>query len=99
MGKMVRRTSRTESASRGGTGRPRHALVVPRLKRVEGQIRGITRMVQEDKPCREILIQVAAAREALRKAALMLVEDHLTRCVSSPDAASEMLDIFRTMRT
>lgn len=78
---------------------PRHAVIGPRLRRVEGQIRGITRMVEQDKPCREILIQVSAAREALRKAALILVEDHLERCVSSPEAASEMLDILHALKS
>jgi DNA-binding FrmR family transcriptional regulator len=78
---------------------PRHAAIGPRLGRVEGQIRGIRRMVEQDKPCKDILIQVSAAREALRKAALILVEDHLTRCVSSPEAAEEMLELLRALKS
>lgn len=81
------------------TSTPRHGEMGPRLRRVEGQIRGITRMVEEDKPCRDILIQVSAAREALRKAALLLVEDHLKRCVNSPEAAEEMLDLLKALRS
>ena len=81
------------------TSTARHADLGPRLRRVEGQIRGITRMVQEDKPCRDILIQVSAAREALRKAAHLLVEDHLKRCVNSPEAATEMLELLNALKS
>ena len=56
-------------------------------------------MVEEDKPCRDILIQVSAAREALRKAALILVEDHLKRCVRSPEAATEMLELLNALKS
>lgn len=56
-------------------------------------------MVEEDKPCRDILIQVSAAREALHKAALLLAEDHLKQCVSSPETAREMLDILHSLRS
>jgi len=75
----------------------RHAVIGPRLGRVEGQIRGIRRMVQDGKPCRDILIQVSAAREALRRVGLILVEDHLRRCVASPRAAAEMLDLLNAL--
>ncbi len=81
------------------TSTPRHADLGPRLRRVEGQIRGITRMVEQDKPCRDILIQVSAAREALRKAALLLVEGHLKRCVNSPEAAAEMLELLNALKS
>ena len=77
---------------------PRHGVIGPRLSRVEGQIRGIQRMVEQDKPCKDILIQVSAAREALRKVGLILVEDHLKRCVSSPEAGAEMLDLLHALK-
>jgi DNA-binding FrmR family transcriptional regulator len=79
--------------------KPRHGVIGPRLSRVEGQIRGIRRMVDGDQPCRDILIQVSAAREALRKVGLILVEDHLKRCVSSPAAAAEMLDLLHALKS
>jgi DNA-binding FrmR family transcriptional regulator len=56
-------------------------------------------MVDGDQPCRDILIQVSAAREALRKVGLILVEDHLKRCVSSPAAAAEMLDLLHALKS
>lgn len=58
-----------------------------RLKRIEGQVRGIARMVDEDKYCIDILTQVAAATKALQAVSLGLVEEHLGHCVVG--AASE----------
>ena len=52
-----------------------------RLRRIEGQVRGIARMVDEDNYCIDILTQVAAATKALQTVALSLVEDHLAHCV------------------
>ena len=58
-----------------------------RLRRVEGQIRGISRMVDEDTYCIDILTQVAAATKALQAVSLGLLEDHIGHCVV--DAAKE----------
>jgi DNA-binding FrmR family transcriptional regulator len=58
-----------------------------RLRRVEGQIRGIARMVDDDVYCIDILTQVAAATKALQAVSLGLMEDHLGHCVV--DAARE----------
>ena len=53
-----------------------------RLRRVEGQVRGLQRMVDEDRYCIEILEQVSAATRALQAVALELLDDHLAHCVS-----------------
>jgi DNA-binding FrmR family transcriptional regulator len=58
-----------------------------RLRRIEGQIRGLQRMVDEDKYCIDILTQVAAATKALQSVALGLLEEHLSHCVV--DAVAE----------
>ncbi|GAA2393798.1 metal-sensitive transcriptional regulator [Nonomuraea africana] len=55
-----------------------------RLRRVEGQIRGLQRMVEDDKYCIDTLTQVSAATSALRSFALSLLEDHLVQCVAAP---------------
>jgi len=52
-----------------------------RLKRIEGQVRGISRMVQEDTYCVDVLTQVSAATRALQAVALGLLDDHLDHCV------------------
>ncbi len=53
-----------------------------RLSRVEGQIRGIQRMVEEDRYCADILMQVSSAQEALRAVARSLMRNHLAHCAS-----------------
>lgn len=58
-----------------------------RLRRVEGQVRGVARMVEEDVYCIDILTQVAAVTKALQAVSLGLLEDHLGHCVV--DAARE----------
>ena len=57
-----------------------------RLSRVEGQVRGISRMADEDKHCIDILTQVAAATKALETVALSLLSDHLSHCVAQASA-------------
>ncbi|MGQ0631556.1 MAG: metal-sensitive transcriptional regulator [Sporichthyaceae bacterium] len=54
-----------------------------RLRRVEGQVRGIAKMIEDDKYCIDILTQVAAVTKAVEAVALGLLEDHLGHCVLS----------------
>ena len=53
-----------------------------RLRRIEGQVRGLHRMVEEDKYCIDILTQVSAVTSALQSVSLGLLEDHLGHCVA-----------------
>ena len=57
-----------------------------RLRRVEGQIRGLQRMVDEDAYCIDVITQVSAATKALQSVALKLMDEHLSHCVA--EAAS-----------
>ena len=63
--------------------------LLDRLARVEGQIRGVTRMVEEDRYCIDVLTQIEAAEAALNKVALGLVDDHVRHCMRSGRGASE----------
>jgi DNA-binding FrmR family transcriptional regulator len=54
-----------------------------RLRRIEGQVRGLQRMVDEDAYCIDVLTQVAAASRALQSVALELLGDHLSHCVQA----------------
>ena len=56
--------------------------VLKRLKRAEGQVRGVARMVENDTYCIDILTQVSAARAALDKVAIELMRDHATHCMT-----------------
>lgn len=53
-----------------------------RLRRIEGQVRGLQRMIEQDKYCIDILTQVSAAKSALESVALGLLQEHLAHCVS-----------------
>jgi CsoR family transcriptional regulator, copper-sensing transcriptional repressor len=69
-----------------------------RLKRIEGQVRGIARMVDEDKYCIDILTQVSAVTKALHAVSLGLVEEHIGHCVvgaasePNPELRAEAID-------
>jgi len=56
--------------------------VIKRLARIEGHVRGVRRMVEEDKSCPEVLLQLAAVRAALNKVGRMVFEDHVETCIS-----------------
>ena len=57
--------------------------VLKRLARIEGQVRGLTRMVEEDRYCIDVLTQIQATDAALRGVALGLLDDHVRHCMSS----------------
>lgn len=57
------------------------SALLRRLGRVEGQVRGIARMVQEDRYCIDVITQIAAARAALKRAEEELLRDHVATCV------------------
>ncbi len=59
------------------------AKILARLKRVEGQVRGLQRMVESDTYCIDVLTQVSAATRALQSVAVELVDDHLRHCVTN----------------
>lgn len=59
-----------------------------RLRRIEGQIRGIQRMIDEDEYCIDVLTQVSAAKSGLDRVALLLLEDHLGHCVAGAATAA-----------
>ena len=60
-----------------------------RLHRIEGQVRGIERMVDEDRYCIDILTQVGAVRTALESLGLEILEDHVTHCVHDALASGD----------
>ena len=58
-----------------------------RLRRIEGQVRGLHRMVEDDAYCIDVLTQVSAATKALQAVALGLLEEHMSHCVADAVAA------------
>ena len=85
------------------------ASSLKRLSRIEGQVRGLARMVEDDRYCIDIVTQIAAVRAALRRVEEEILRDHVAHCVEhairSGDAdeqrkkISELMDVFsRTER-
>ena len=76
--------------------------LIKRLHRIEGQVRGIERMVEQDRYCIDILTQIAAVETALEQVGAKLLEDHVTHCIAdaissgdeaaATEKANELLD-------
>ena len=67
--------------------RPDKAALLQRLRRIEGQVRGVAQMIEADRYCIDVLTQLAAIRSALDATALGLTEDHVHHCVAGAIAA------------
>jgi CsoR family transcriptional regulator, copper-sensing transcriptional repressor len=94
-----------EAAAEGGGGARRAAGVDPgikdrnlkRLRRIEGQVRGLQRMIDEDRYCPDIMTQIASVQEALRGVGRELMRNHLKHCTAAAvrqggDAAEPLYD-------
>ncbi|MFP5252193.1 MAG: metal-sensitive transcriptional regulator [Actinomycetes bacterium] len=72
------------------------ARLQARLKRIEGQVRGLQRMIEEDRYCIDVLTQISSVSRALQGVALTMLDDHVRHCVADaveagPDAADEKI--------
>ena len=67
----------------------RRKEVSDRLARIEGHVRGLRKMVEEEKTCPEILLQVIAIRAALNKVSRIVLEDHVETCLKDAAASGE----------
>ncbi len=68
---------------------PQKDALARRMKRIEGQVRGIAKMIDDDKYCIDILTQVSAATAALHAVSINLLEEHIAHCVVDASAAGE----------
>ncbi|CAB5106888.1 Repressor CsoR of the copZA operon [Olavius algarvensis associated proteobacterium Delta 3] len=79
-----------------------HPKVIARINRIEGQVRGLKKMVEEDRNCMQVLKQIAAASGALRSLGAVILEDHLKGCVATAmlneenesELITEVIEIF-----
>ena len=79
-----------------------HPKLIARINRIEGQVRGLKKMVEEDRDCLQVLKQIAAASGALRSLGAVILEDHLKGCVANAiqtqdnesELISEVVEIF-----
>ena len=68
---------------------PNKTALVNRLRRVEGQVRGVQKMVDDDRYCIDVLTQISAIQAALDKVALGLLDDHARHCVMGAEAGDK----------
>jgi DNA-binding FrmR family transcriptional regulator len=68
------------------------ASCLKRLQRIEGQVRGLARMVEDDRYCIDIVTQIAAVRAALRRAEEEILRDHVAHCVEGAIASGDKTD-------
>jgi len=66
--------------------------LVTRLHRIEGQVRGIERMIQEDRYCIDVLTQIAAVNTALESFAFTILDDHVNHCVAGALASGDPVE-------
>lgn len=78
--------------------------VINRLKRIEGQVRGIQKMVEEDRYCIDILVQISAIQAALKKVGFTVTERHVKHCVADAiqsgdgdETIDELLDVMKRL--
>jgi CsoR family transcriptional regulator, copper-sensing transcriptional repressor len=79
-----------EHATRGYSASKEQLL--KRLSRIEGQVRGVSRMVEEDRYCIDVLTQIGAAQAALEKTALGLLDGHARHCLAGEGAGPKGVD-------
>lgn len=63
--------------------------IAARLRRIEGQVKGIQRMLEEGRPCEDVITQVMAVRAALDKVALSVMADHMEECLAESISSTE----------
>ena len=69
-------------------------LLLNRLHRAEGQVRGLERMVKDDRPCVDVLTEIAAVHGALDRVAVALLEDHARRCLTTEVEQEAVGEVF-----
>ncbi len=73
--------------------------IVNRLSRLEGHIRGIKTMVQENRPCPDVLVQVAAVRGGLDRVARVILDEHLSQCITRAAAEGNIEEEIEALKT
>lgn len=76
--------------------------ILNRLKRIEGQVKGIQKMVEKDVCCKDVLIQVSAIRSAINKVGAIMIENYASNCLSLGDdlkGEEQLKELMKTINT
>ncbi|PSL44407.1 DNA-binding FrmR family transcriptional regulator [Salsuginibacillus halophilus] len=86
------------------TVQPNKQQLLNRLKRIEGQVRGVHQMIEDDRYCVDVLNQVAAVQSAMNKVAVSLTEDHTRHCVrqaiqegNGEESIEELMNVMKKL--
>jgi DNA-binding FrmR family transcriptional regulator len=77
---------------------PTKTACIKRLSRIEGQVRGLSRMVEEDRYCIDIVTQISAVRAALRRVEQEVLRDHVSHCVKHAMQSDDLADQDRKIQ-
>ena len=77
---------------------PQRESVIKRLARIEGHVRAVKRMVEEDTACPDVLVQIAAVRSALNGVGRLILEDHMQGCMVKAAQDGDFEDAFRDLK-
>ncbi len=97
-------TNKAQGSAEKQVVQPHKKKLLSRLKRIEGQVRGVANMIEDDRYCIDILTQITALRSALDAVSLNLFEDHAKHCVSNAvrlgdnSSIDELVMIIKRMR-
>ncbi|ACK42348.1 MULTISPECIES: metal-sensitive transcriptional regulator [Dictyoglomus] len=70
------------------------------LRRIEGQVRGLQRMIEEERDCKEIISQIAAVRSALKRVGILIVEEYAKKCIiGGENAESEISELLKDLQS
>jgi DNA-binding FrmR family transcriptional regulator len=69
-----------------------------RLRKIEGQVRGLAKMIEDDRWCPDVVVQIGSATRALQEVAVGLLNDHLQHCVTNGDSATRLEEVTATIR-
>lgn len=81
-----------------GHSHPQRTSVLNRLARIEGHVRAVKRMVEEDADCPDVLVQIAAVRAALNSVGRLILEDHMQGCMIKAAQEGDFEDAFRDLK-
>ncbi|MGH2548577.1 MAG: metal-sensitive transcriptional regulator [Thermomicrobiales bacterium] len=86
---IIDEEEQADSSHRGHSYSPDKSKILARLRRIEGQVRGVQRMVEEDQYCLDIMTQLSAIIAGSRATGLLVLEDHIRGCVINADAGDQ----------
>lgn len=78
-----------------------HKEILPRLKKIEGQVKGIMKMIDKEKYCIDIINQISAVKGALHKAEMIILKNHINGCITNAikekDAEEKIEELMKTI--